>query len=64
MRIPDAPRPGDPFLPEEFTEPCEDCGALAGEFCRPGSDCGYTAEDYRKDVAHQREATGQRGTSA
>ncbi|MFJ5532505.1 hypothetical protein [Streptomyces sp. NPDC093261] len=31
----------------ELQDPCEDCGAKAGEFCRPGCPSGYTAEDHR-----------------
>lgn len=49
---PPAPAPGPaPFTPEDFDEPCEDCGAPAGFYCRPGCDTGFTAEDARAQNA-------------
>ncbi|MFD5814673.1 hypothetical protein [Streptomyces sp. NPDC127038] len=44
---PNQPRPWIPC--EDFTEPCESCGAPAGQLCRPHCDTGYTAEDTRLD---------------
>ncbi|MFD9791319.1 hypothetical protein ACFWXK_10240 [Streptomyces sp. NPDC059070] len=48
------PQENRPFLPQDFEDPCEDCGAPAGSYCRPGCGSGYTAADARADAHRPR----------
>jgi hypothetical protein len=50
-----ATRPLEPFAPQDFDEPCEDCGAPAGAFCYDHCGSGYTADHARRQ-AEQRAA--------
>jgi len=59
-----SPAPGliaRPFLPEEFEEGCEDCGAPAGTYCRRGCPSGYSADDARSDAAHTHQRPSGKG---
>ncbi|MFF9265845.1 hypothetical protein [Streptomyces longwoodensis] len=44
-------RPGEPFEPSDFDEPCEDCGAPAGAFCRADCPTGYSADTAQRHAA-------------
>jgi hypothetical protein len=53
MPLNPAPVEPRPFLPSDFEDACEGCGAPAGAYCRAGCDDGYTAEDARADAARR-----------
>ncbi|MEU3907953.1 hypothetical protein AB0F20_29785 [Streptomyces goshikiensis] len=40
-----------PFIPSDFEDSCEDCGASARSYCYSHCPSGYTAEDARADAA-------------
>ncbi|MDG9709781.1 hypothetical protein [Streptomyces sp. DH10] len=49
-----------PWRPEDFDDPCETCGAPAGQLCRAWCDTGYTAADARRDAELRDQPHGQR----
>lgn len=61
--LPTNPSSPRPFLPSDFHDTCEDCGAPPGAYCRPHCESGFTAADARRQLGHTADGGGSAPTA-